>query len=319
MNNSELQPCPLCETLLDLHGPIYSNKRDLLNDVYVCRRCGLVYKPILNFSDEFNTDSVYSVSSWEIENKAHLQRMRNVVDLVDQRFSVDSDATILDVGAGVGLLYEAISSKKPVKKYVALEPVTAVATHLKKIHPKVFVLNASIDRATIPEKLFDLVFVLGVDYLFQDIDSAFRKIRRCLKPDGHVVIQRNVFIDQAAYVGKEIENLEDMFGSNLLMRNWFHSSQYSEFLNKFFMVDDIVKEEFEFQSKSGRPCKMFLLTYFCRPRNSASELNKQQIQSSFDANMTIVDSLQRRHAERMDEIHSVPIAKRSLWQSLRFW
>lgn len=319
MNNSELQPCPLCETALDLHGPIYSNAKDLLNDVYVCRRCGLVYKPILNFSDEFNTDNLYTVASWKSENKTHLQRMKNIVDMVEQRFLIDSNATILDVGAGIGLLYEAISSKKTVKKYVALEPVTGIAAHLKKTHPEVFVLNSSIDRVTIPESLFDLVFVLGVDYLFQDIDSAFKKIRRSLKPDGHVVVQRNVFIDQTALIGPEMKNMEDMFGANLLMRNWFHSSQYSEFLNKHFMVDEIVKEEFEFQSDSERPYKGYQLTYFCRPRNADAELNKQQMQSYFDTNIAILDRLQQSQAEKTTEPLSVPVAEKSLLQSLRFW
>lgn len=313
MNNSELQPCPLCETALDLHGPIYSNSKDLLNDVYVCRKCGLVHKPILNFSNAINTDNFYNISCWETVNKVHQQRMKNVVDMVGQRFLVDSDATILDVGAGIGLLYEAISSRKPVKKYVALEPVTAIATHLKKIHPEVFVLNSSIDRTVIPENLFDLVFVLGVDYLFQDIDSAFRKIQLCLKSDGHVVIQRNVFIDQTAYVEQEIRSLEDMFGLNPLMRNWFHSSQYSEFLNKYFMVDDIVREEFEFKSKIGHPYKMFQLTYFCRSLNSSPELNRQQIQSYFDTNMAIIDSFQQSSNETLS---SDPIAKKTLWRSL---
>lgn len=293
MNNSELQPCPLCETSLDLHGPIYSNKKDLLNDVYACRVCGLVHKPILNFSDEINTDRVYSVSSWKTGHDVHLQRMRNVVNLVEQRFPFDGDAAILDVGAGIGLLYEAISSRKTVKKYVALEPVTAIATQLKKAHPEIFVLNSAIDRAVIPENLFNLVFVLGVDYLFQDIDGAFRKIQRSLRSDGHVVIQRNVFIDQTAYVGKKIESIEDMFGSNLLIRNWFNSNQYSEFLNKYFILEDTIKEEFEFKSKSGSPYKMFQLTYFCRQGNSATELNKQQIQSYFDTNISVVNSLRR--------------------------
>jgi trans-aconitate methyltransferase len=296
MNNSKLLPCPLCGALLDLHGPIYGNKKDLLNDIHVCRNCGLVHKPFLNYNDKISTDNVYSVSSWKTGEDVHLLRMKNLVRLAEQRIPLEADSAILDVGAGIGLLYDALSSRGKVTKYIALEPVASIAAQLKSRHPSVHVLNSAIDRAEIPGDLFNLVFVLGVDYLFQDIGSAFRKIQHSLKSGGHVVIQRNVFIDQTAYVGKKIETLEDMFGSNLLMRNWFHSGQYPEFLNKYFVINDTVKEEFEFSGKSSHRFSMFQYTYFCQMRGDNSELanSKPPTSNYFDVNMSIVNHLSRQ-------------------------
>jgi hypothetical protein len=129
-----------------------------------------------------------------------------------------------------------LAQKIEVERYVAVEPMHEIATHLKTAHPGAVVLRNEFDEAALPPASFDYVFVCGVDYLFADLRGAFEKIAALLADDGVVVIQRNVFLDQEGYAGMEIVDAKAMFASNPLLRNWFHTDQYIEFLAQFLDV-----------------------------------------------------------------------------------
>jgi ubiquinone/menaquinone biosynthesis C-methylase UbiE len=199
-----------------------------------------------------------------------------VDDLLKDRPELASGMKFLDVGAGIGLLYEQL--RRHIKSdavYVALEPVANIAHFLKKQFPGVLVLNGDINEAGLPDGVFDAVFVCGVDYLFVDIDAAFRKIARCVKKDGVIVIQRNVFLDQTGYAAKPIRNMTEMFSDNAIIRNWFHSGQYESYLDGIFQIEQRRRAEVSvpFQGTSFRT---FTDTYVCTPRPAAPQMYSER-------------------------------------------
>ena len=236
MLSGALVPCPCCQDAFAFSRPIFSVPGDPLNDIAFCGTCGLVYKPTFNTAS-VPTDGHYNVRSWSGNIEVHRKRFGLLLrELVDQGVLRDC-RRLLDVGAGIGVLREALHARDiAVERYVAVEPADEIATHLKPAHPDAVVLRNEFGDVALPSASFDYVFMCGVDYLFRDLRGAFEKIAGLLAPDGMVVIQRNVFLDQEGYAGLEIVDAKALFASNPLMRNWFHTDQYVEFVAQFLDV-----------------------------------------------------------------------------------
>ena len=237
MLSGALVPCPFCQEAFAFSRPIFSVADDPLNDITVCGTCGLVYKPVFNVAGVPAGGTHYQVRSWSGNIEAHRKRFGSLLrELVDQGVLRHS-RLVLDVGAGIGVLRDALRAQRiGVERYVAVEPVHDIATHLKAAHPDAVVLHGEFGDIALPPASCDYVFVCGVDYLLRDLRGAFEKIEGLLAPDGRVVIQRNVFLDQEGYAGMEILDAKAMFASNPLVRNWFHTDQYVEFVAQFFDV-----------------------------------------------------------------------------------
>ena len=264
-------PCPFCQEAFSFSRPIFSTPDDPLNDIAVCGTCGLVYKPVFNVAGLPAGGTHYKVRSWSGNIEVHRKRFGSLLrELIDLGVLRDS-RLLLDVGAGIGVLRDALRAERiDVERYVAVEPVHDIATHLKAAHPDAVVLHGEFGDIALPPASCDYVFVCGVDYLLRDLRGAFEKMAGLLTPDGRVVIQRNVFLDQEGYAGMEIVDAKSMFASNPLVRNWFHTEQYVEFVAQFF---DVVKAWTTVQS-FARPLgtgefRSSTLNVVCRARATA--------------------------------------------------
>ena len=237
MLSGALVPCPVCRDAFAFSRPIFSVADDPLNDIVVCGNCGLVYKPVFNETGVPAGGTHYHVRSWSGNIEAHRKRFGSLLrELIDLGVLRDS-RLLLDVGAGIGVLRDALRAQQiRVERYVAVEPVHDIATHLKAAYPDAVVLRGEFDDIALPPASCDYVFVCGVDHLLRDLRGALEKIVGLLTPGGRVVIQRNVFLDQEGYPGMEILDAKAMFASNPLARNWFHPDQYVEFVAQFFDV-----------------------------------------------------------------------------------
>jgi hypothetical protein len=266
MNSGTLTACPNCQRSLNFSDPIYILPTDPLNDICICETCGLVYKPLFNANPIGSSSNQYHVASWSGHLEAHRARLD---ELVRSIADVDLDAgdALLDVGAGIGVLHDVLAaSRRRLPRYVAVEPVHDIALHLKATHPDMLVLNADFDDVTLPAGAFKVVFLCGVDYLFRDIRSAFAKVAALLTDDGVAVVQRNVFLDQQGYVGAEITDLDTLFSPNPVMRNWFHSEQYIEFVDQFLTIRRRWTTEQLFQRPDGSEFGSFTLNLVCGGR-----------------------------------------------------
>jgi SAM-dependent methyltransferase len=235
--------CPYCTG----SGPI------VYRDVALCA-CGVAYRT--RPSPNAFRYSPASFTGHLAENRARMTRIVARLDWVDRA------PAILDVGAGHGLLYDAIvDAGITPRRYVALEPSEPLAGELKRRNG-VQVVRGSLDGLPADDR-FDVIFVLGVDYLFADINRSYVILASLLAPGGTIVIQRNVFLEQTAYMGRQpIATLFDLFGVNPMIMQWFQLDQYVSFLARFFTIAAMFKE----QGQGGG----FLVTCLARGGGSTS-------------------------------------------------
>lgn len=301
MRDAELQLCANCQRDFTEVEIVYSLPNDPFNDIGICRHCGLIYKPVYNWNGALSNETVYALNSWNAGLHTHEERLGTISRQVIKLFPESvRNGPILDIGAGIGLLYDELLELGPIGPYVAIEPVPAICLHLKKTCPNIFILNSDIQNVLIPNSTFSIIFACGVDYLFANIRNALINISKWLREDGVLVIQRNVFSDQTAYMAKPIYSLTDLFSDNNLIRNWFHSNQYVEFINQFFDVTHVDKGQISV-ANSRQEQIGFFYNYYCRSKRKGfgQNLSTDQIEtrptvnSYYSDNRRIIDSLSR--------------------------
>jgi SAM-dependent methyltransferase len=228
---------------------------EVYRDIALCA-CGVAYRT-RPASRAFR----YSAASFRGELPAHRARMTRAAARLPR---LDRALAILDVGAGHGLLHDAIvDAGVTPRRYVALEPSRQLARALKR-RPGVQVIRGSVDELAADDR-FDAIFVLGVDYLFADINRSYGMLATRLARDGAVIVQSNVFLEQTAYVdGRRIVTPCDLFGRNSLIMQWFQLEQYASFLSRFFSIAAMSKED--------EPGGGFVATYVAHPGGAASEV-----------------------------------------------
>jgi len=264
-----LQNCPNCSNALDLDGPLYSSPDDPLLDVYLCNGCGLIYRPALH-TRRVPRQQPYGVGAWTEFAAAHRERLNALIDDVGSDLSLNAGDAVLDIGPGMGWLVDRVRAIAPRVRYVAVEPVTELALQIKRDYPAAIVLNGSFDETALPASAFKAIFVCGVDYLFHDLRGAFEKLASLLAPGGTVVIQRNVFVDQEGYIGQPIRDLETLFSPNPAIRNWFHSSQYAEFVGQFLRIRRSSRLTQSFTALDGHGFTSCSMTFVCEAREPAA-------------------------------------------------
>jgi hypothetical protein len=212
---------------------------EVYRDIALCA-CGVAYRT-RPASRAFR----YSAASFRGELPAHRARMTRAAARLPR---LDRALAILDVGAGHGLLHDAIvDAGVTPRRYVALEPSRQLARALKR-RPGVQVIRGSVDELAADDR-FDAIFVLATR----------------LARDGAVIVQSNVFLEQTAYVdGRRIVTPCDLFGRNSLIMQWFQLEQYASFLSRFFSIAAMSKED--------EPGGGFVATYVAHPGGAASEV-----------------------------------------------
>ena len=94
-------------------------------------------------------------------------------------------------------------------------------------------INGQLDDLASHEGYFDVIYCLGVDYLFSDLGGSFKQIHSLLSPTGMLILSRNVFIDMKSFFGgKPIKNLNHLLGANPLINAFFFEDHYRYFIQK---------------------------------------------------------------------------------------
>lgn len=206
--------------------------------------CGCIYRPARH---DWNP---YTAGSFAPNLDTHRLMMECLVSRLPER-RWDG---VLEIGAATGLLAERFSVRFGQTAYHAIEPAADMANRLRRL--PIRVTERTFDEVD-PDGPVDLVLCCNVDYLFADINRCMDTIHATLGPDGLLVIQRNVFVEQRGYVGqpKPFASLAEMFAPNPLIANWFMLAQYREFLGRRFTIEHAVTDS----TGVG-----FVNTYFCR-------------------------------------------------------
>lgn len=250
--------CPLCFTSVAYSRSIWKYE---FSELLQCKNCGLVHhlrNDTLHSEQAFTT---YSNTSWgrDFEDvsdsnmdspdmQQHVARMEFNLQYFSKFLDTSENDYILDIGAGIGLLEfvtEKINSPINNAHLVMIEPVVENYKFLRKRYPKHIAINCHIDQIKNAKTTYDAIFCQGVDYLFGDLYESFKILHELLKPNGLLLISRNVFIDMPCYFGgKPIVSKQDLFSPNVLINTYFLQEHYKEFLQKNFdIVDELLYEE----------------------------------------------------------------------------
>lgn len=218
--------CPLCA------GSCFKVVSKKGRERVVKCSCGVVYK---RWIDE--TKKVKHYKKPKIWKK---EFFKNRYEFVAKYLwdKAGTEGAIVDIGCATGMMLE--SMRKHFRKNVLFGVESSVPLHRNVIKSKasIHLVKGSFEDVPLPEYYFDLVLCMGVDYLFLNHSAAMEKIFYILKSFGKLYIERNIFRDMKAFVGKPVESEEVLYWSNMLITNWFTESEMEKQLGKFFRIED---------------------------------------------------------------------------------
>jgi SAM-dependent methyltransferase len=125
---------------------------------------------------------------------AVLERLRQVVEMA----GIAPGETVLDVGAGVGVLVPFIRGYRP-GRLIACDLAERMLERLARKYPDVEVHRADIARLELPDASVDVVFMNAMYGNIADKPAAQRNVARMLRPGGRFVVSHpegRAFVDQ---------------------------------------------------------------------------------------------------------------------------
>lgn len=242
--------CPICRTSIGNSKHIWKYE---FSEIIQCNFCGLVHHIRNSALYKDQVFATYSKNSWGHFNKEdydsnltsteiakHVNRMKFNLQFFQDFISFNDKKTILDIGAGIGLLefvIEQANLKLADMNFVLLEPIVENYQILRERYSNYMVINGHLEEYSNIESIYDVIFCQGVDYLFNDINKSFSILHKLLKNDGVLFISRNVFLDMPCYFGGEkINTPQKLFSPNSLINIFFLEAHYREFLEKNFEI-----------------------------------------------------------------------------------
>lgn len=279
-----LNPCPLCDNNNPeiLFPAKYQRQSMILENIVICKTCGLVYKypvipdyEILHYMTPGHWDSSYFD-----------RKLKDTAAFITREYPTVY-GVVMDVGAAAGHLLNHLSEKYTSSQLVGLEPSINACQEAKTRNANLLMLPTTLEDAAIPEESISLITAIGVDYLFLDHNVALRKINSLLKVGGHFYIERNVFLESKAYVSQAIRTTGDLFETNSMMKNWFTEEQFKVQLSKYFDLG--ANNRYVSNSVGGNP--NVHIGWLCRKKIRINE--KVAVGNEYEKNKAYIMNMQR--------------------------
>lgn len=173
------------------------------------------------------------------------------INAIKKYLNPKSNETILEVGAGSGLLSEVLSEVLKNGKLIVSDP-SAEQLQAIKNKPNIQIVNESVDNLSLEDKTIDAVCSLGAMHHCFNKTKAFQNFARILKPDGRLVIAdvfngsslaKHFDVQVAKYciTGHEVAFWTDEFAESLCFLAGFEKPKISQ-LNirwKFSSKEDV--------------------------------------------------------------------------------
>ena len=135
-----------------------------------------------------------AVEAFDVPQPADvLERLRQVVEAA----AIAPGETVLDVGAGVGVLVPFIRAYRP-GRIIACDLAERMLEHLARKYPEVEVHHADIARLDLPPASVDVVFMNAMYGNIADKPAAHGNVARMLRPGGRLMVSHpegRAFVD----------------------------------------------------------------------------------------------------------------------------
>lgn len=105
--------------------------------------------------------------------------------------------TVLELGAGTGLLTERLTGHR----LIATDPAVEMLAKLRERLPRARVLASTAEQIPLPSRTFDIVVAAQAFHWF-DHPVAFPEMARVLRPDGHLALVWNIPDESTPWVRK---------------------------------------------------------------------------------------------------------------------
>lgn len=262
--------CPCCQSFdFEILFPSFSSgKIDAIEDIDICRQCGVVGR---NPFVERPIGQFFSMGWWS-EPELHRPRLQQLVEIFERENVLPAgDDFHLEIGSGPGWFTEELYRGRNRPRLICLEPVVEVAAEAKKSNSACVVLPCTLERANLPEGAFKLITALNVDVGFADFTCNIEKISRLLTDDGIFYVERNVFIPQDAWLGSPILDHEDFLGLTPWVHTYFGKDQFVEVLSKTFDIENVVERSLSSFTYRGRERTSLAIGVFCRKKRVVAQ------------------------------------------------
>lgn len=267
-----------------LFPSFYQGKLSKFEKVVICKDCGLIYKNPIIPNDE--STHYMDVKHWvsPYYNEKFLESAKYVAGIL----KLTADSKVLDIGAAAGHFLHNLKKVTNVKNLFGIEPARDICINAMSSDMDLNMIPYTLETTQLPDRYFDLITAFGVDYLFFDHNKMLRKISDALNSFGGVFyVERNVFLEMPAFVTKRVKYLDDLFGTNSMLKNWFTEKQFERQLMKYFNI----AEKNVFYSERIKGLKVKQIGYVCH--NSATD-SYAPFDNDYEHNKQFVLSMPRK-------------------------
>jgi len=127
-------------------------------------------------------------------------------ELCDFLKPVQNNASVLDIGAGTGVMCEFAHKCRDDFDYIAVDPAEGM---LKFSSPYIQTHKATAEALPFDDESFEVIFMGEALHHFQDVDKAIQESVRVLKKEGKLFIYD---FDVSTFMGKSICMGEKLLG-----------------------------------------------------------------------------------------------------------
>ena len=154
--------CYLCGSYNSekLCSAFFKTKKFPLENIVICKDCGLVYKhPVI---PEYEILHYMEKDHWKkpyFGNKL-AKTAKFVASSVPK---LKANSTIVDIGAAAGNLLHSLSKYFPTCKLIGIEPSIDACNHAYSLNNSLRMLPCTLDECVIGDTSIDLITAIGVD------------------------------------------------------------------------------------------------------------------------------------------------------------